>query len=234
MCGRFALTTPQQELARYFAIHSDPMDPMPLFRPRYNIAPTQDVATIRISRERGWRELAAMHWGLIPSWSEDPTSGNRMINARSETIATKPSFRVALKCRRCIIPASGFYEWKKQGKTKQPYYIERVDKAPLAFAGLWEHWKSTARSNDREIESCTIITTEANVMMRELHDRMPVILAPGDFDVWLDPSIQDVQSIQHLLTCLPDDALTAYAVSMHVNNPKHDDAACLEGQRELF
>ena len=233
MCGRFTLKTPAAVLIEHFNLRPDTQDELPVFRARYNIAPTQDVAIVRASKERRERETVAVHWGLIPSWAKDPTAGNRMINARGESVFEKPSFRAAAKRRRCLIPADGFYEWQKRGKAKQPYYIHHPDNVPFAFAGLWEHWEPGDDSGP-VIESCTIITTEANAMMRELHDRMPVILEPGNYDLWLDPLVQDASSMQHLLVPCPDEKLIAYAVSTHVNSPKHDDAACIEGQRELF
>ncbi|MFO0898004.1 MAG: SOS response-associated peptidase [Pirellulales bacterium] len=162
MCGRFTLRQVPHEWVKQLAL--------PIFSPRYNIAPTQQVLAIR--QREGIREAVELRWGLIPSWADDPKIGNRLINARAETVATKPAFRQAYKRRRCLILADGFYEWQKQGKTKQPYFIHRPDDQPFAFAGLWEWWKG----NVLEIASCTIITTEANELMRPLHDRMPVIL----------------------------------------------------------
>ena len=182
---------------------------LPIFTPRYNIAPTQQVLAIR---QRGEvREAVELQWGLIPSWADDPKIGNRLINARADTVATKPAFRQAFKRRRCLILADGFYEWQKVGKAKQPYLIHRPDDQPFAFAGLWERWKG----NDLVIESCTIITTEANDTLQPLHDRMPVILDEQDHDRWLD-SDADAEA---LLRPAPDELLETYPVSTQVNKP---------------
>jgi putative SOS response-associated peptidase YedK len=233
MCGRFTLRTPTAVLVEHFDLRPNGAAGPPSVRPRYNIAPTQDVAVVRASPASGSRELAWLHWGLIPSWAKDPSIGNRMINARGETFAEKPSFRVAARRRRCLIPTDGFYEWQKRGKTKQPYYIHRPDDGPFAFAGLWEHWRPKD-ADGPEIESCTIVTTEANAMMQDLHERMPVILAPNDYTLWLDPDEQDVEAVAHLIAPCPDDELVAHPVSTHVNRPKNDDSSCIDAIRELF
>jgi putative SOS response-associated peptidase YedK len=180
------------------------------------------VAAVRFDGSH--RVLSLMRWGLIPHWADDPKIGYRLINARADTVATKPSFRSAFKQRRCLIAADGFYEWQKRDGAKQPYLIRRADGEPFAFAGLWEHWHGA----DQEIESCTIITTDANDLMRPIHDRMPVILAPADYDRWLDPAVQKADLLQTLLRPLAEGALTAILVSTRVNNPKNDDAKCVE------
>lgn len=219
MCGRFTLLIPGEELAEHFGLAS-----VPALAPRYNIAPTQPVAVVRRHPEQDRRELVHVHWGLIPFWAKDPAIGSRMINARSETVAEKPAFRAAYKYRRCIVPASGFYEWQKQNGHKQPYYIHHAGGAPLALAGLWEHWQSADGS---ELESCTILTTTPNEMMRALHNRMPVILEPADYDVWLNSDGQGQDELQHLLRATDEEVLEAYPVSTFVNRPQNDDPQCI-------
>jgi putative SOS response-associated peptidase YedK len=184
MCGRYSLTTPTEALVALFAA-----GPLEGFSPRYNIAPTQLVPAVRMSEgERAW---AWLRWGLIPSWAKDPAIGNRMINARAETVADKPAFRAALRRRRCLLPADGFYEWEKRDGAKQPYHIALADRAPFAFAGLWEHWQG-----DEAIESCTILTTAANRRLAPIHPRMPVILAPEHYDIWLDTEPGDARLVR--------------------------------------
>ncbi len=219
MCGRYTLRTRLNQLLQIYGAQSD-VD----LEPRYNIAPTQDVAAVRANSDANARELVRLHWGLIPSWADDPKIGNRMINARGETVAEKPSFRTAFKRRRCLVLADGFYEWRKEGKAKQPYYIRMKDQAPIAFAGLWEHWKK----NGLDIESCTIITTSANQLMSQLHDRMPVILSGKDIDTWLDPTINDAETLQPMLDPYPSEEMEAYPVSTLVNSPKNESSECVE------
>jgi putative SOS response-associated peptidase YedK len=218
MCGRFTLTATPKAIAETFQVPE-----LPGLEPRYNIAPTQPVPIIRNAEGASSRALVQVRWGLIPSWADDPSIGNRLINARAETAAEKPSFRAAFRHRRCLIPASGFYEWQKVGTKKQPHYIRPPDNAPFAFAGLWEHWEK----GGGPIESCTILTTEANVLMRPIHDRMPVILGPEAWDRWLDPNEQQAAALKPLLRPCPDGWLTAYPVSTRVNNPKYDGPACI-------
>jgi putative SOS response-associated peptidase YedK len=207
-----------------------------LFEPRYNIAPTQDIVTIRSDPATGRRYAGMLRWGLVPSWSKTLASGVPMINARSETLAEKPAFRSAFRSRRCLIPADGFYEWQQsasgaKGK-KQPFYIHRTDRQPFAFAGLWEKWRDSA--SELTIESCTIVTTTANRALSDLHDRMPVILAPGDYAQWLHPAVGDPAGLQHLLSPCGDDELVAEPVSTHVNRVANDDPHCIEAERTLF
>ncbi|MCZ6603891.1 MAG: SOS response-associated peptidase, partial [Alphaproteobacteria bacterium] len=182
MCGRYTLTTPSQAIVDLFAL-----DPGPNLAPRYNIAPTQAVFAVRLDPSGG-REAAQLRWGLVPSWAKDPQIGNRMINARAETVREKPSFRSAFKGRRCLIAADGFYEWQKQKPGtkggKQPYWITLADRGPFAFAGLWEHWTDGQGS---KLETCTIVTCPANDLVAPIHPRMPVILGPQDHAQWLDP-----------------------------------------------
>ncbi len=219
MCGRFNLRTPAVELAEIFELLRTPELP-----PRFNIAPTQPVAVVR--QVEAGRELSLLHWGLIPGWAKDPSMGARMINARSETVATKPSFRAAFKRRRCLIPADGFYEWKKTGgRTKQPFHIGMRDERPFAFAGLWEHWTG---ADGTAIESCTIITTEANDLLADVHDRMPVILTADDYTRWLDPKRDDKDELQSLLIPYPPDEMKAYPVGTIVNNPRNETPECIE------
>lgn len=219
MCGRFTLLVPGEELAQHFDVQETPS-----LAPRYNIAPTQPVAAVRFNRDRGRRELVHLHWGLIPFWAKDTSMAGRMINARSETVAEKPAFRAAYKYRRCLIPASGFYEWQKQNGHKQPFYIHHAEAQPLALAGLWEHWQGADGS---EIESCTILTTRPNDKIRPLHNRMPVILDPGDYDVWLHSDGQNMDELQHLLRPAPEETLEAYPIGTYVNNPQNEGPRCV-------
>lgn len=219
MCGRYNLRTPTSELAKIFEL-----DRWTDVVPRYNIAPTQSAPAIRILD--GIRRLDLLRWGLIPSWAQDEKIGNRLINARADGVATKPSFRNALRKRRCLIPADGFYEWRQtSAKAKQPFHVTMKDDRPFAFAGLWEHW---AKANGEPIESFTIITTDANELLVEIHDRMPVILPPDRYGVWLDPEIDDPAALEPLLEPYPADEMCAIAVSTAVNNPRNDSPACIE------
>ncbi|GAB4378590.1 MAG: SOS response-associated peptidase [Elainellaceae cyanobacterium] len=220
MCGRFTLIQQGEAIADQFELEE-----VPYVEPRYNIAPTQPVAVVRATAENPERQFTHLYWGLIPSWAKDPQIGARMINARAETVTEKPSFRAAFKRRRCLIPADGFYEWQRSPQGKQPYYFQLDQHQPFAFAGLWEHWQSGAGD---EIESCTILTTEANDVLRPVHDRMPVILHPQDYDLWLDPEVQGGRDLQELLHPYPEEEMQRYAVSKKVNNPRHDNADCLE------
>jgi putative SOS response-associated peptidase YedK len=219
MCGRFTLRTPPKDLVEVFQLlHALEMIP------RYNIAPTQPVAVVR--QGATCREMSLLRWGLIPSWAKDTKIGASLINARADTIATKPSFRTALKRRRCLIPADGFYEWKKgEGKTKQPFYICMRNGHPFAFAGLWEHWEGPDNS---AIDSCTIVTTDANETLRPLHDRMPVILREDDYDRWLDPKIQDPTELCELLKPHAPEEMTAFPISALVNNARNESEKCIE------
>lgn len=213
MCGRYSITTPLEALTELFDVESGLN-----LRPRYNVAPTQDVPVLRLG-EAG-RELTTMYWGLVPFWAKDKSIGAKMINARSETAAEKPSFRQAYAKRRCLIPADGFYEWKTEGKVKQPWRITMADGAPFAFAGLWESWKD--KEAGETLVSCTILTTEANDALRPIHHRMPVILPRESYAQWLAEPAQD------LLKPWAGPALEAFKVSRHVNNARNDDPDCLE------
>jgi putative SOS response-associated peptidase YedK len=227
MCGRFTLRTSTPVLLREFRL-----DTAPPLVPRYNIAPTQSIAVVRQPIGEP-RELVMLHWGLIPPWSQDPSMGSRMINARSETVATKRSFRKAFRQRRCLVPADGYYEWQTLGARKQPYWIRMQDDRPFGFAGLWESWRGHGQLTGA-LESCTILTTNANELTRPIHDRMPVILDSACWDEWLDPQNHDVARLQRLLTPTNSDLMRVDPVSTHVNNPRHEDAACIELQHGSF
>jgi putative SOS response-associated peptidase YedK len=191
---------------------------------RFNIAPTQPVPAVRVRPDHDGREFALLRWGLIPGWADDPSIGNRIINARADTVATKPAFRKAFRQRRCLIVADGFYEWTKLNGRKQPYYIRLQGDQPFAFAGLWERWNR----GDSPIDSCTILTTDANEMVGSIHDRMPVILNPGDYDLWLDPDVQDAKRLEPLLVPYTGESMAAWPVSTLVNNSKVDEPRCIE------
>jgi putative SOS response-associated peptidase YedK len=218
MCGRYTLKTPAGRLAEEFGFDG----PLPDLPPNYNVAPTQQVAAVLA--EGGERRLEMLRWGLVPPWADDPQIGSRMINARSETAPEKPSFRRAFRERRCLIPADGFYEWKRTNGGKQPYYIRMEGERPFAFAGLWESW---TRGGEGEIRSCTILTTGANSLVGDIHDRMPVIVAPDAYDLWLDPEAERVE-LYGLLAPYPEDEMEAYPVSRFVNSPSNNDPRCIE------
>lgn len=224
MCGRFTLRTSLAEVAVAFDLPKPGSEPKRQWQLRFNIAPSQPVAAVRRSADAASRELAWFDWGLVPSWADDPAIGNRMINARGETAATKPAFREAFAKRRCLILADGFYEWKQGAKPKQPYYITLADERPFAFAGLWEHWQR----GELLIASCTIITTEANALLRDLHDRMPVILDPSDYDTWLDPRVQDAVRLEGLVRPLASEQMALRPVSSAVNSPGTDGPALVK------
>ncbi len=223
MCGRFALYTDAAALARRFKV-----DVPPELVPRYNVAPSQHIPIVR--DERGGRKLAMVRWGLIPHWAKDMKIGYRTINARAETVAEKPAFRNAFRRRRCLVPADGFYEWQAVpgSKTKQPWFIALRDRQPMAFAGLWERWQSP---EGEAVESCSIIVTNANAIMQPIHERMPVILAPEDWDRWLQPDAGDRQILQNLLRPYDPEAMEVWPISTIVNSPRNDSAACLEKLR---
>jgi putative SOS response-associated peptidase YedK len=170
------------------------------------------------------RQLVLFKWGLVPSWAKDAKIGNSLINARAESVAEKPAFRAAFRRRRCLVVADGFYEWQRTGSKKQPYFIRLADDRPFAFAGLWEFWEGPDHS---ALETCALITTGANELMEPIHDRMPVILAPDDYDRWLDPALQTPEQLQPLLRQFPSGAMVAYPVSTHVNSPRNEDPRCI-------
>ena len=218
MCGRYTLRTPIDSLVERFEIEEYPSS----ITPSFNIAPTQEVAAVLSEDDE--RHLEMLRWGLIPLWADDSGIGSRMINARSETAAEKPSFRKAFKERRCLILADGFYEWQKTGNGKQPYYIRMEDGSPFALAGLWEVWDKYGE----EIRSCTILTTAANDLVGEIHHRMPVILPPENYDVWLDPDMREAEPLRDLLRPYRDEVMEAYSVSRKVNKPSNDEPSCIE------
>lgn len=222
MCGRFVLKTLDVLFDEFL------VDPIPLV-PHYNIAPTQSVLIIRTVASSVRREVAMVHWGLIPPWATDPAIGNRMINARAESLVEKSAFRTPLLKRRCLIPADGFYEWKKlptAGKKalKQPYYIHRKDNRLLAFAGLWERWRDDA---GHAVDSCTIITTRPNALMKDIHDRMPAIILPQAYAAWLDPNHSEASGVLPMLEPVPASVLEAHPVGPLVNRPQNDSPDCM-------
>ncbi len=222
MCGRYRLTAKERWLSEYFSIPAEDIE----WAARWNIAPTEKVATIRQDREEPKRKFAKMRWGLIPYWAKDISIGAKTINAVSETPAEKPVFRDSMKRRRCLIPADGFYEWKRIGpKKKQAYNIGLKDDGLFAFAGLWDRWKDEAGNS---IESCTILTTEANALLKDIHDRMPVILSPDDYDLWLDPGVTDPARVADLLKHFDARLMRVYPVSSTVNSVKNDNPECAE------
>lgn len=218
MCGRFAQITPTGDLVNIFEV----TDGLPL-QPRYNIAPTQDVAVIRVTDHQ--RQLALLRWGLVPRWAKDNAIGYRTFNARSETVHEKPSFKAAFKSRRCLIPASGFYEWDKLGKARQPYYMSRSDGRSMALAGLWEAWAD--RRTGEVLESCTILTTSANQTLGRIHDRMPVILEQHDCGLWLDQRVQRTEELTGLFKPAAEDILDMIPVSTYVNKVGHEGPECM-------
>lgn len=219
MCGRYRLSRRKQIIEEHFDSVSGEED----WSPRYNVAPTQPVPIIRQHPKEPRRELSLVRWGLIPSWAKDASGAAGMINARSETAATKPAFRDALKSRRCIIPADGFFEWSRAGKTKQPYCFEVNDGELFAFAGLWERWKDPSGN---WIKSCSILTTTPNAVTSAVHDRMPVILNPDDYDLWLDPGFVDLTAVSELLKPFDARLMRCYPVSARINQSANDDAEC--------
>lgn len=219
MCGRFTRKENLQHLAELLGL---PIPP-PL-APRYNITPSQLVACVRTNPNTSQREWVELKWGLVPSWAMDPNIGHQLINARSETVAQKPSFRHAFKQQRCLVLADGFYEWKRDGKTKQPYYIRLKDHRPFAFAGLWERWGK----QDPAAESCSLITIHANSLMEPIHHRMPVILPEEAYSLWLDPTLKNTVYLSGLLKPYEANEMEAYPVSTIVNNPRNDYSECIE------
>ena len=218
MCGRFTLAADAETLQKTFNLASTPQD----LGPRYNIAPTQPVAVV--VKQTGGRQLDAFRWGLIPFWAKDKSIGNRMINARGETVDQKPSFKRPLKNQRCLILADGFYEWQKTPQGKVPTYIHMADHSPFAFAGLWDRWQAP---EGETIFSCTIITTSPNRLLEPIHNRMPVILTQAASDIWLDPNQQNPAHLLPLLEPYPADLMNAYAVSKLVNAPVNDRPECI-------
>lgn len=216
MCGRFVRSSSVDTYARLFDAEGG-FD----LAPSYNVAPSQAALVAR--HTRGRRQLAQLHWGLVPAWARDRKIAYSTFNARAETVATKPAFRAAFRRRRCLIAADGFYEWQRATGDRQPYFIGLMDGGPFAFAGLWEHW----RRGDETLESCTIIVTRANELIAPIHDRMPVILPPERYAAWLDPALDDPQRLKDCLQPFPASALQVHPVSSRVNNPRNNDAGLL-------
>ncbi|MBC7907534.1 MAG: SOS response-associated peptidase [Rhodospirillaceae bacterium] len=224
MCGRFASTTPPEAMAKLFGtVNAVPNGPA-----RWNVAPTQDVLTVRFNPKPRQRSLDLLRWGLIPHWAKDASMGNKLVNARAEGIADKPAFRDAIRRRRCLIPADAFYEWRPGAEPKapkQPYAIQMADGRPFAIAGLWENWKDP---EGHWLRTCTIITTAANELVARLHDRMPVILAPADYGRWLGDEPAEPGDVLGLLRPYPTDLMTAYPVSREVSNVRNEGPQLLE------
>lgn len=236
MCGRYCLTTPAQAMQRLFGF----MGSLPNWPARYNIAPTQLVPIVRLApaggegdgageRSAPRRELVQARWGLVPFWAKDAAIGAKMINARAEGIAEKPAFRAAFRARRCLVPADGFFEWQASPRRKRPYWVGLKGgtpevPTPFAFVGLWERW--TKAPDGAPLESCTIVTTEANALLRPIHERMPVILAPADYESWLDLATPLPDALA-LLRPYPAEAMTLHPVSARVNSVRFDDALCI-------
>jgi putative SOS response-associated peptidase YedK len=225
MCGRYFLTTPGQVLAEEFET-----GPPPALAPRYNIAPTQEVAIVRVAEaapdtDGGARELALVVWGLIPSWAKERAIGSRLINARAETLAEKPSFRDSFRRRRCLVPADGFFEWQQAGAGKRPWLIRLKSRAPFGLAGLWSRWRDPA--SGAALDSCAIVTTTANDLLAPIHDRMPVVVPRAARGVWLDPGSAP-SALERLLVPYPADEMEGVPVSRRVNRPAHDDPRVLE------
>lgn len=214
MCGRFVTIIPPEELAKIFSLVEVPSTP---FKPRYNIAPTQQIHVIRQYSDYT-NHLDNLRWGLIPSWTKEPQPAP-LINARSETVSEKPAFRHGIRYRRCLIPSSGFYEWKREGDHKTPMYIHFRDNSLMVFAGIWESWKSP---EGQTIESCSMLTTGSNELIEPLHDRQPVIIHPSEFSTWLDREITDPEKLKSLYQSYPADLMEMWPVSQQVNSPKID------------
>jgi putative SOS response-associated peptidase YedK len=219
MCGRYRLTAKERYIRDHFGLDEDPP-----WTPRWNIAPSQPVAAIRQDAKEPKRTFGLLRWGLIPYWAKDPSIGFKTINAKSETAAEKPAFRDAMKQRRCLILADGFFEWKKIGpKEKQPYNFGMIDDSLFAFSGLWERWRDPARNF---VETCTILTTTPNSLVGDVHDRMPVILRAEDYELWLDPGVTDAARVTDCLKPFDARLMKKYPVSTRVNRPENDDPEC--------
>ena len=224
MCGRYTNNVKTKELNEIFGVAGSPKR-----EPRYNIAPTQMIDAI--VEQKSDRILTQFKWGLIPSWAKDDSLAAKMINARAETLAEKPSFKNAFKSRRCIIPATGFYEWQKTKDGKQPFYFFMKDKEPFGFAGLWESWID--KQTGEEVETCTIITTEANKVLEPVHERMPVIVDPGYFSLWLSEDVKDIDRVQKVLVLYPAERMDSYPVSKAVNFANSDSEELIKPLNSL-
>jgi putative SOS response-associated peptidase YedK len=220
MCGRYIAKWDLPAFSKHFET------PTPLFAANYNIAPSSSVPIVFFNS--GERQTAIVRWGLVPAWARSPETFNaNLFNARAETVAEKPAFRNALKTRRCLIPTSGFYEWQRLENSKQPFFIYHSESDPFAFAGLWERWEGGLEFDGRILETCTIITTEANDLIKPIHDRMPVIVQQKDYDQWLDPDIKHIDGLEHLFKPFPQNLLSLYPVSRRVGHVGNNDAKLL-------
>jgi putative SOS response-associated peptidase YedK len=220
MCGRYAVTSAPEAIRGLFGYPEQPN-----FPPRFNVAPTQPIAIVRLME--GKRQFALVRWGLLPSWVKDPKNFSLLINARGESVMDKPAFEAAMKRRRCLVPADGFYEWKTIGTRKQPYFVRAKSGAPLAFAGLWETWTGP---NGEEMETAAIVTTRANRMLADIHDRMPVVVPPDAFDLWLNCAAVDAETASTLIAPAPENLLEVYEVSSAVNRTANDNPQLVERQ----
>jgi putative SOS response-associated peptidase YedK len=218
MCGRYAITSAPEAIRRLFGYPEQPN-----FPPRYNVAPTQPVPIVRLIE--GKRQFALVRWGLVPAWVKDPKAFSLVINARGESLNAKPAFRSAMRYRRCLFPADGFYEWRREGERRTPYYVRPKAGGPMAFAGLWENWMGP---NGEEMESAAIVTTRANRVLAPIHDRMPVVVAPDAFDFWLDTRKADAETAAALVAPAPEGVLDLYEVSPAVNRTTNDSPALIE------
>jgi|SRR5215475_1006970 len=218
MCGRYAVTSAPEAIRTLFGYAEQPT-----FPPRYNVAPTQPIAIVRMVDGR--RQFALVRWGLLPSWVQDPKNFSLLINARGESVMDKPAFKAAMKYRRCLVPANGFYDWKAGGTRRQPYYVRAKSGEPLAFVGLWETWIGP---NGEELETAAIVTTRANRALADIHERMPVVVPPDAFDLWLNCSAVDAETAGTLIAPAPEDLLEAYEVSSAVNRTANDHAQLVE------
>jgi len=218
MCGRYAITSAPEAIRALFAYHEQPN-----FPPRYNVAPTQPVPVVPLAD--GKREFVLMRWGLLPAWVKDPRSVSLLIMARGDTVNAKPAFRAAMRRRRCLLPADGFYEWKQDGEKRRPHYIKLKSRGPMALAGLWETWTGP---NGEEMDTVAVVTTQANRTLAPIHDRMPVIVPPDAFDLWLDCRRVDGETAAALITPARDHLLEAYEVSLAVNRAANDSPALIE------
>jgi putative SOS response-associated peptidase YedK len=223
MCGRATLSSPPDDLAEVFGL-----DEVPLLTPHYNLAPSQDIAIIRTLPGRTGRRIELLRWGLVPWWADDPKVGYKTINARSETVMSAPAFREPIRQRRCLVVVDGFYEWKREGRRKQPFLIRRQDGKPFALAGLWDRWKPKGAPRDApRLETCSVVTVDPQAEILPLHDRMPLILPEDEWSAWLDPELTDPQQIAPLLS-RRDMPLVLFPVSDVVNSPANDDPRCIE------
>lgn len=219
MCGRIVTIIPAEELKKIFDLIENPP-----VEPRYNLCPTQQAGIIRCCDGLDHNQYVSMRWGLVPSWADDIKIGNRMINAKAETVAEKPSFRTAIKYRRCIVPVSGFYEWAHTAHIKEPHYITMADRGVMALAGIWEHWTAP---DSTVLETFSILTTASNKLLSPLHERMPVILHPDNYNIWLSKNLHDPLQLESLYQPYPDELLTYHQVPSLVNNPRFDSPACI-------